>query len=75
LRDDDGCVLAAEYEHNEKLAYILAAVKAHDNLLAASKAAWQFLTRLEYTKRNPAAGEATSKLSAAIALAESTKAT
>lgn len=29
LRDDEGCVLARDYAHNAKLAYILAATRDH----------------------------------------------
>lgn len=30
LRDDEGCVLARDYQHDKKLAFILAAVAAFD---------------------------------------------
>lgn len=38
LRDDGGCVLANDYIHTEKMAFILRAARAHSDLLAALKA-------------------------------------
>lgn len=37
LRDDDGCVLARDYEHEGKTAYIVRATNCHADLLAALK--------------------------------------
>lgn len=38
LRDDEGCVLARDYQHPEKLAFILAATRNHAALYEALKA-------------------------------------
>lgn len=37
LRDDEGCVLAHDYEDVEKLAFMTRAANVHDDLLAACK--------------------------------------
>lgn len=67
LRDDQGCVLARDYQSPAKLAYILNAVNAHDAMRQALEEAQRMLSTCDFDQPEDIA--ALEQIDAALELA------